>query len=270
MPRRETERSIGTHSKQHYTLNNKQLQTLFYNHGTGIYLLPGIEPKRPIVIAGPQRRDGRAGDANSQRTCSQRHQKSIVPASGSRAPNPEDSKAWANRDSHGSRSTGNGHVCHHRSGHGQTRGVSPENGPRHAVDRCTHLRQPFAMQEIADALRGTDIPYWSKTLSIRTLNCGSAAWNGSTTRASADWLLSIRGFSSYEKKSTATSPMAHPHRSCAAASLNCPSSVIQATSAASANSSLLSANKQWTWASMGLSSRATAVRTRLGATRHNR
>lgn len=39
---------------------------------------------------------------------------------------------------------------------------------------------PFAMQEIADALKGVDVPVFVKTRSIRILNYGSAPWNAST------------------------------------------------------------------------------------------
>lgn len=36
---------------------------------------------------------------------------------------------------------------------------------------------PFAMQEIADALKGTDIPVLVKIRSIPTSNCGSVPWS---------------------------------------------------------------------------------------------
>ena len=125
---------------------------------------------------------------------------------------------------------------------------------------------PFAMQEIADALRGVDIPVMVKN----PVNPDLELWIGAMERLNQAGLKRLaaihRGFSSYAATCrSGTSPS-----NCAAASPTCPSSATPATSAASANSSPRCASRPWTWASTASSWRATAIRTRPGATPRSR
>ena len=84
---------------------------------------------------------------------------------------------------------------------------------------------PFAVQEIADALKGVDIPVLVKN----PVNPDLELWIGALERINNAGLKRLgaipRGFSSYDKK---------------------PSSATQATSAESANWLPPSASRQWT------------------------
>lgn len=94
---------------------------------------------------------------------------------------------------------------------------------------------PFAMQEIADALRGHDIPVLVKNPVSPDLNCGSAAWNASTTPASAAWVSSTAGSRRSTKASTATTRCGRSPSSCTAASRGCRYSATRAISAGAAS-----------------------------------
>lgn len=105
---------------------------------------------------------------------------------------------------------------------------------------------PFAVQEIADALKGVDIPVLVKN----PVNPDLELWIGALERINNAGLKRLgaihRGFSSYDKSSTATCPNGTSPLNCAAASPTCPSSATQATSAESANWLPPSASRQWT------------------------
>lgn len=129
---------------------------------------------------------------------------------------------------------------------------------------------PFAMQEIADALKGVDIPVLVKN----PVNPDLELWIGALERINQAGLKRLaaihRGFSSYDKRYIATCPSGTSPSSCAAASPTCPSSATPATSAASASLWPRCASRPWTWASTASSWRATATPTRPGATRPSR
>lgn len=97
------------------------------------------------------------------------------------------------------------------------------------------VTNPFAMQELADALKGVDIPILVKTPSIPTWNCGSARSNGSTTPDSDGWASSTGDSAPTRKKSTATLRSGIFRSNFAADTPTSPSSVTRATSAANAN-----------------------------------
>ena len=109
---------------------------------------------------------------------------------------------------------------------------------------------PFAVQEIADALRGVDIPVLVKN----PVNPDLELWIGALERINQAGLKRLaaihRGFSSYEKKIYRNLPQWH---------------IPIELRRRSANSSPRCASRPWTWASTASSWRATAIRTRPGA-----
>ena len=102
---------------------------------------------------------------------------------------------------------------------------------------------PFAMQEIADALKGVDIPVLVKN----PVNPDLELWIGALERINQAGLKQLaaihRGFSSYDKKLYRNLPQWHMPRC---------------------------ASRPWTWASTASSWRATATPTRPGATPRSR
>lgn len=97
------------------------------------------------------------------------------------------------------------------------------------------VTNPFAMQEAADALKGVDIPILVKN----PVNPDLELWVGAIERLYNAGLRRLgvihRGFSSYEKKSTATLRSGIFRSNFAADTPTSPSSVTRATSAANAN-----------------------------------
>ena len=107
---------------------------------------------------------------------------------------------------------------------------------------------PFAVQEIADALKGVDVPVLVKN----PVNPDLELWIGALERINAAGLKRLaaihRGFSSYDKKIYRNLPQWHIPIELRrrAASRTCLSFAIQAISEANANSSPRSANRLWT------------------------
>lgn len=81
---------------------------------------------------------------------------------------------------------------------------------------------PFAMQALADSLRGTDIPVLVKN----PVNPDLELWIGAMERINQAGLKRIaaihRGFSSFDKNRTGTCPCGRFPSSCTAASPTCP------------------------------------------------
>ena len=94
---------------------------------------------------------------------------------------------------------------------------------------------PFAMQEIADALKGVDVPVFVKN----PVNPDLELWIGALERINNAGLKRLgaihRGFSSYDRSSTATCPSGISPSNCAAAFRIFPSCVIRVTSEANVN-----------------------------------
>lgn len=94
---------------------------------------------------------------------------------------------------------------------------------------------PFAVQEIADALKGVDIPILIKN----PVNPDLELWIGAFERINNAGLKQLgaihRGFSSYDKRFTVTYPNGISLSNCAAAFPNCLFSVTPAISVASAS-----------------------------------
>lgn len=105
---------------------------------------------------------------------------------------------------------------------------------------------PFAMQEIADALKGVDIPVFVKN----PVNPDLELWIGALERINNAGLKRLaaihRGFSSYDKSCTAICRNGISPSSCVVASRTYRSSAIPATSVVSANSSHRFASRLWT------------------------
>lgn len=106
---------------------------------------------------------------------------------------------------------------------------------------------PFAVQEIADALKGVDIPVYVKN----PVNPDLELWIGALERINNAGLKRLgaihRGFSSYDKRFTATCHSGIFQSNCAAVFLTCLSCATRAISVESVNSLHRSASRQWTW-----------------------
>ena len=124
---------------------------------------------------------------------------------------------------------------------------------------------PFAMQELADSLRGVDVPVLVKN----PVNPDLELWIGALQRINGAGLKRLgaihRGFSSFDKKIYVIFHNGIFLSNCVAVFQKCLSSVIRRTSVVSVNWLLRFANKPWTWASMALSLKATAIRMQHGA-----
>lgn len=97
------------------------------------------------------------------------------------------------------------------------------------------VANPFAMQEIADSLKGVDIPVLVKN----PVNPDLELWIGGLERINQAGITRLgvihRGFSTYEKSSTATYPCGTFLLNCAVAALACLSLATPATLVVSAN-----------------------------------
>ena len=129
---------------------------------------------------------------------------------------------------------------------------------------------PFAMQELADALRGVDIPVLVKNPVNPDLELwigGLQRLNDAGVRDSVPFIVASRATTS---ASTAILRSGTFPSSCADAFPTFLFLVIPRTPVAAGNSSPHSANKPWIWATTGSSSRAIAAPIRRGAMRRNR
>lgn len=97
------------------------------------------------------------------------------------------------------------------------------------------VANPFAMQEIADSLKGVDIPVLVKILLTLTLNYGLVVWNALTKQALHAWALFTVVSQPTKKSSTATYPCGTFLLNCAVAALACLSLATPATLVVSAN-----------------------------------
>lgn len=108
------------------------------------------------------------------------------------------------------------------------------------------VANPFAMQEIADTLKGVDIPILVKN----PVNPDLELWIGGLERINQAGITRLgvihRGFSTYEKSFTATCPCGTYPSSCVVVARACPSLATPATLVASANSWHHSASRPWT------------------------
>ena len=98
----------------------------------------------------------------------------------------------------------------------------PETGIRYTLGRCPPYRQSFCRQEIADALKGVDIPVLVKN----PVNPDLELWIGAMERINNAGLKRLgaihRGFSSYDKKLYPTCRNGIFPSNCVAAFQTCP------------------------------------------------
>lgn len=211
-------------------------------------LLPGIEAKRPIVIAGP---------------CSAETEEQVMETAKQLAAKGQKiyrAGIWKPRTKPG------GFEGIGVEGLAWLKEVKKETGMYVSTEVATakHVYEclkagidilwvgarttanPFAVQEIADALKGVDIPVLVKN----PVNPDLELWIGALERIHNAGLKRLgaihRGFSSYDKKYTATFRNGTFLSNCVAVCLTCRFSVTQVTSEENANWLPRSASRQWT------------------------
>lgn len=124
---------------------------------------------------------------------------------------------------------------------------------------------PFAMQALADSMKGIDNPVFVKTLSTLTSNFGLAVWSALIRQALSIWQLFIVDSQAMIRRFIATFQCGRFLSSCVAVFLTSLSSATQATSVVAASLSHHYVSRLWTLASMVLSLRAIATQIVHGA-----
>ena len=178
-------------------------------------LLPGIEEKRPLVIAGPCSAETEEQVMNTAKQLAEKGMKIFRAGIWKPRTKPGgfegvgvDGLAWLKEVK---KETGM-YVTTEVANSKHVVRMS-ESRYRHTLVGARTTANPFAMQEIADALKGVDIPVFVKN----PVNPDLELWIGALERINNAGLKRLaaihRGFSSYDKKLYRNLPQWHiPHR----------------------------------------------------------